>query len=167
MNIPDIVLLVCFIPGIVQGLSKGLIKQVISLAALFIGFFVAKKWCLPFAEVLARQISGAQPSFTNALSFALIFLASILVLNLLGGLLTKIIKAATLGWANRLLGVVFALLSTAFILGIIVSLFDTLNTKWEIVKSDTLDSSVVYTYLRDFGGRIFPFLKSIISSGNA
>lgn len=167
MNILDIVLLLCFIPGIVQGVSKGLVKQIVSFAALFIGFTLAKRWCVSFAAVLAAQMPNSQPVFTNALSFALIFLAAILVISLIGSLITKIINAATLGWANRLLGVVFALLTTAFILGILACLFDGLNTKWQLINNDTLNASEVYVYLRDFGSRIFPFLKSILSTGNA
>ena len=37
MTILDIVLLACFIPAIVQGLTKGFIQQVISIAAIIIG----------------------------------------------------------------------------------------------------------------------------------
>ena len=167
MTSTDIILLLCFLPAIWTGLSKGLVKQLVSIAAVFAGAWIANKFSLPVSEFFSGLLSDAQPKFVNAISFALVFFASLVVFGLLGNLLTKILKFASLGWFNRVLGMIFGIFKTALILAILVWVFGELNSKWELVKEETLNSSVVFTYLKDFGARFFPFLKNMITHINA
>lgn len=167
MTTTDIILLICFIPAIWNGLTKGLVKQLVAIAAVFAGAWIANKFSLPVSEFISRQLTDAQPRIVSAVSFALLFFASLAVFGLLGNLLTRILKSASLGLANRILGVIFGIFKAALILAILVWLFDELNSKWELVKAETLDESVVFTYLKDFGARFFPFLKNMISHINA
>ena len=167
MTTADIILLVCFIPAVWQGLSKGLINQVVGIAALILAVWVANKFCLPLSDILSRQVEQAQPQVSRIISFTVIFIVTVLAAGLAGKLLTKVIKFASLGWINRLLGLLFAIIKTALVLGLLVCLFDSLNVKWGLVKSDTLSASVVYDYLKDFGTRFFPFLKSFVIQANA
>lgn len=103
----------------------------------------------------------------KVISFALIFFAALVVFGLLGNLLTKIMKFASLSWLNRLLGMVFGIFKAALILAVLVWLFDNLNAKWNLVKPETLNDSIIFTYLKDFGAKFFPFLKNLISQINA
>lgn len=167
MTTPDIILLVCFIPAIWQGLSKGLINQIIGLAALFLAAWLANKFSLPASEALGGLFPEARTQVMRIIAFAGIFIIVMLVAGLLGKLVTKIIGFATLGWLNRLLGLLFSLIKTALILGLVICLFDSLNGKWNLIKPETLSESSVYDYLKDFGMKFFPFLKSLVTKGNA
>lgn len=163
MAILDIVLLLCFVPAIVKGLSKGLVNELISLASVIVGAWLAFK----FSSTLAAWLSGylqLDPKAVNVIAFAVIVILVILLLNLIGQLLTKVIQITMLGWLNRLLGMVFAILKTALILGLVIMVFAGINAKFGIVKPEVLDGTVVYNAIKNFAEAIFPYLKSLVTS---
>ena len=122
MGILDIVLLVCFVPAIVQGITKGFVQQVISLVSIILGVWLATRFSNLIGSWLATYFT-IDPKLLNIIAFAIIVILAVLLLYWLGQLITKVIKIATLGWLNRILGVVLAILKTALILGILILLF--------------------------------------------
>ena len=166
MGILDIVLLLCFVPAIVQGIMKGFVQQVISLVAILAGAWLAFR----FSSLIANWLSAyftLDPKILNIIAFAIIVILAVLLIYWIGQLITKVIKIATLGWLNRVLGVLFAIAKTALILGLIVMVFESINGKFGLVSPEKLDDSGVYCFLRDSAERIFPYLKSLVSGGNA
>lgn len=163
MGILDIVLLLCFIPAIVRGLSKGFIAEIISLVSIILGAWLAFK----FSDLASTWLSNylqLEPKTLHILAFAIIIILTILLLYWLGQLLTKIIKIATLGWLNRLMGMIIGILKVALLLGIIIMVFEGLNDKWHLVKPAVTDEAVVYNALKDFAHTIFPYLKSFVTN---
>jgi membrane protein required for colicin V production len=88
--------------------------------------------------------------------------AVVLVLFVLSKILTGVTKLVMLGWLDRLLGLVFALLKAGLLIGIAIILFDTLNVKFEFVEEKVLDESVLYAPIRDIAYVIFPYLKELL-----
>lgn len=163
MNTLDIILLLLFIPGIVRGLSKGVLEQGVSLVGIVLGALLAYKY---YAAVGAWLGGFWEVSETvlNILGFAFILLLSLTVVMLLAKLFTKLADMASLGWINRVLGLVLSILITAFVLGILIMVFEALNGQFEFVKdSKLLEESVVYPILRDFTQTVMPFLKQVIA----
>lgn len=157
----DIVLLLCFLPAIYFGIRKGLISQLISIAALILSIWASYK----FSEIVAKWLSGfieVSPTALNILTFVVIFLVIAIVLRILGKLLEKVIKLVMLGWLNKLLGVVFALLKVGIIVGLAIILFNTLNSNFHLVKDEVLDNTVVYSRLKDWAYIVFPYLKGLL-----
>ena len=72
-------------------------------------------------------------------------------------------KAFRRDMANRIAGLAFALFEYAIIIGLAISLFDNLNSKLTLVDPQTLTDSPVYMYLKDFAGKVFPYLKELAS----
>lgn len=101
----------------------------------------------------------------NVISFALIAIVTALVLHLVGALITKALKAVSLGFLNRLLGLVFAVLKVGLVLGLLILLFETLNSSLGLVKPEKLENAVVYGALRDASNAIFPILKTLVTGG--
>ena len=66
-----------------------------------------------------------------------------------------------LGWLNKLLGLVFALLKYALVIGLLVILFDSINDKFSLVSRSYLDSSFMYSGLKSISYSVFPYLKSL------
>ena len=85
-----------------------------------------------------------------------------LAVFLVARLLTRLVEMATLGWLNRLLGLVFALLVNAAVIGVFIIMFDTLNLKFELVRPETLEDTVLYPALRDAAYFVFPYLKELL-----
>ena len=163
MGTLDIILLCCFLPALYTGLTKGFVQQIISLVSLLAGAWLAIKFSDAVTQWLDPHLTMSEP-FLHILSFVLIFIAAVLVLGLIGKLLNKLLSAATLGWLNRLLGLLLALFETALILGLLAMLFDSLNAQWSLVDPEVLDQSVVYKFVRDLAAKILPALKSLTAN---
>ena len=161
MSTPDIIILICFLPAIISGIMKGFIEQAVALVSLLLGAWLAFKfstvvsgWLQPYFEVSETVL--------NVISFAVIMVAVVLVLFVLSKILTGVTKLVMLGWLDRLLGLVFALLKAGLLIGIAIILFDTLNVKFEFVEEKVLDESVLYAPIRDIAYVIFPYLKELL-----
>ncbi|MBR2224715.1 MAG: CvpA family protein [Bacteroidales bacterium] len=155
----DIILLICFIPGIIRGISKGFLEQALSLAGIVLSVWAAFKFSALVCGWLKPYLSLSETTL-NVVAFALILIAVSIVVLLVAKLLTKVLEMSMLGWLDKILGLAFALVVNALLLGVFVILFDTLNLKFGFVKPEVLDGSVVYTTLRDFCYLVFPYLKA-------
>ena len=161
MNIIDIIILVCCIPALFHGFSKGFVSQAISLVALVLGVWMSFKFSAPLGEWL-KSFADLPGTVLNIIAFALILIMVMLVLKLVGIALEKVIKVAMLGWLNKLLGVVFSLLKAVLIIGLVIIMFDAVYSLIPFVSSDTLSESVLYQPIKDIANTVFPFLKGLI-----
>ena len=165
MNTVDIILLVCFIPGVIRGLMKGFMVQICSLIG-----FVASVWCAwKFSAIVAGYLTphlNLAPALVHTLSFALILFVVAILFALLGKLLAKLMKVVLMGWVDRLLGLILGIFVTAAILGVLVVIFDNLDAQWHLVKGDLLKDSVVYQGIKQAALTVFPYLKQLITSSN-
>ncbi|MBQ4389217.1 MAG: CvpA family protein, partial [Bacteroidales bacterium] len=99
----------------------------------------------------------------NILSFALVLAAVLLITLFFAKLLTAAVENISLGWLNKVLGLVSAIATSAVIIGLIIILFDTINAKFGLVKSPVLQESLLYGALKDFGYFVFPYMKQLLS----
>lgn len=161
MNTLDIVILLLFIPGIIRGLSKGFLEQAISLVGIVLSVYLAYHFS-DFACNIIKQYITVSETVLNVIGFAVVLVVVLLLVMLLSKLVTKVAEMASLGWLNKVLGIVFALGTTALVIAILIILFDTVNVKFELVKSNILQDSVLYGHLKDFGYFVFPYLKQLL-----
>ena len=163
MNTLYIVLLLLFIPGIVTGLAKGLLEQAVSLVGIVLGALLAYKYYTAVGAWLGGFWAISETAL-NVLGFAFILLLSLTVVVIIAKLFTKLVDMASLGWINRVLGLVLAVLITALVLGLLILVFEALNNQFQFVTdSKALNESVVYPILKDFTQTVLPFLKQIIA----
>jgi len=160
MNILDIILLICFVPALVQGFRKGFISQVIAIVSIIAGVWMSFHFATMVSGWLGQYIQGSE-QVMKVTAFALIFFAVIAVLALIGKFLEGTIKLIMLGWLNRLLGVVFSLLKTGLIVGLCIMAFCSLNNTFQFVSEDVLNSSVLFPPLKDMAYTVFPYLKEL------
>ena len=57
----------------------------------------------------------------------------------------------------------FSIAVSALVIGLLIILFDTVNTKFGLVKGPVLQESLLYGALKDFGYFVFPYLKSLLA----
>ena len=162
MNTLDIVILLLFIPGIIRGITKGFLEQAITLAGIVLGVYVAYHFSSYACNFIQKYITVSE-TVLHILGFAATLIAVLIVVILLAKLITKVVEMASLGWINRALGFIFSILVTALVLGLIAIVFDTLNVKFELVKTSILQDSVLYGHLKDFGYFVFPYMKQLLS----
>lgn len=157
----DIILVICFLPAIYTGVKKGLISQLFAIAALILSIWASFKFSTPVCDWLAGFIK-AEGTLLKVIAFAVIFIAIFLAATLLCKLLEKVLKLVMLGWLNKLLGIVFALLKYAIILGLLIVLFNTLNVKFHLVKEEWFEGAKVYEALKNAAYVVFPYLKEML-----
>jgi membrane protein required for colicin V production len=99
-------------------LTKGLVREIVSLIALIGGFVLA----VLYYGVPARPLADLTKtdSVANLIGFMTIFLGCILVGTIISFVVNRFLKAASLQWVDRLLGGLFGLLRGWAIASILV-----------------------------------------------
>ena len=85
----DILLLILLAVGFVSGLFSGAIKQLISLAALVLGFVVASLYYQQLGEVMGSVVQ--LPAFCQVVAFLLLWATVPIVARLVSALLTSML----------------------------------------------------------------------------
>lgn len=114
MNLVDIVIWLVLAGFVIKGFSKGLVRQICSLAGFVVGGWAAVKYHIYLAEA-SRSIIQLPHYPAIILSFLFIFAITGLLFFLLGHLLTVMFRIVLLGGVNRLGGVALGFLEGAFI----------------------------------------------------
>ena len=161
MNGLDIILLACFIPAILRGLKKGFLEQLLALAGLIAGVWAAYHFSALVSGWL-RPYIDASDTLLGVISFIVILLAVSLGVLFITKLLCKVIRTSLIGWVDKLLGVLAGCIVTALLLCPLVISFDTLNTQFSLTESPLVKNSGVYTFLKDAGYIVFPYLKQLL-----
>ena len=107
MNGFDIVVLGIVALSTVLAMIRGVVRELVSLAAWLVGFAAA----LSFSGVVAGELGfvNAPPLARELIAFVLILVAVLIVGALTGALLKSAVKAVGLGFLDRLLGSLFGL----------------------------------------------------------
>ncbi len=161
MNVLDIILLLCFVPAIIGGLRRGFIAQVVAIISIILGIWLSFKFSAVLSGWLGQWIEAGE-QVLHVISFAVIMILAILCLAAVGKLIEATVKIILLGWLNRLLGLIFALLKYALIIGLLLMLFNSLNGQFHLVNQKVLDSSLLYGPLLNLANSVFPYLKALI-----
>ena len=120
MNILDVVIAVVMIFLIVRGVMRGFVGEIASLAGIILGIWLAIRFMTQVTVLLKPHLPTF--SFLPVVSFALIFLGVLIACNLLGWGLRVLFKKTALGWLDRTLGALLAVVKGVVIayLGIVI-----------------------------------------------
>jgi membrane protein required for colicin V production len=119
MNGIDIAILTILCAFLLKGVLRGLLKEVCSLAGLFIGAFLAFRYHGPLAEALLEQVD-LPAQIAVAITFTVLFLATIIFFVVVGFLLSRFVKLLFLGGFNRLVGGLFGLFQGVLLLSVVL-----------------------------------------------
>ncbi len=158
MNLFDLVFIVLLLWSAYRGFTKGFILQLSTLAALLLGIYGAIHFSDFTAQLLTENFSISN-NYLSIIAFALTFVVIVIAVHLLARLIEKLIQAIALGFINRILGIVFGIAKTAFILSIILVLVNKANEKYNFLPPEKTENSLLYQPLSDFAPSIFPYLR--------
>ncbi len=158
MNYLDIIFLVPLLFALYRGFRKGIIHMVASLAALVLGIFGAIKLRPLFASLL-DSLFDISPDYMNVIAFSVAFVSIVLLIHLVAFVVEKLIKAVALNLVNRLLGMGFGLLVTAFVISMILWPVNQVNEEKQLIKPERIERSLLYRPLSAFAPAVFPYLK--------
>jgi len=162
MNYLDIILVIPLLWGLYKGVSKGIIKELASLMALIVGIYGA----VHFADSIQPYIKNSlsiESSFLPILSFAITFIGIVLVVRVIGFIVDKIIKLVALGFISRVLGGVFGVLKTAYIISALLLIVNTFDYYLNLIPLEQKNASVLYRPLSN----MIPSIAPNVSDGNS
>ena len=154
MNYLDIAIAVPLLYGLVKGFSNGLIKEVTGILSLIIGIYIAVNFSI-LLEPFFSGIFGYYEQFKPIIAFIVLFVATSLIIQLIGILINKLTKALALGIISRLLGGIFGLLKIVVIFSFLLFVI----TDYNLINKNIKDDSVLYKPLSDIAAIITPQLK--------
>ena len=144
MNWLDILLLLPLLIGLVRGLMRGLITEIIAIVAIILGIVGARLWATKFSAWLLLQFAWPE-AVCHVVAYALLFLAIAIVLNIIGRLLSKLLRAIQLGFINRLLGGIFGTLKWLAVVLVVVFCVNMLDSYFHFLdNSEVVKNSLLY-----------------------
>jgi membrane protein required for colicin V production len=150
----DIILGGLLVFGLIRGIRNGLFVELASLISFFVGIYLAIK----FSYLCGGFIGDSKTA--KVFAFVITLIAVVVGIHLLAKLFSKIANFVFLGWLNSLGGAVFAVLKTAILLGIILSLFQKANSNNAIISKETQDKSVLFNPVMKTSELFLPVLTS-------
>ncbi|HKK80763.1 MAG TPA: CvpA family protein [Prolixibacteraceae bacterium] len=157
MNYIDIIIIVLVIISAVKGASKGFIYEVASLIALIAGVWGAIKFSGATETFLVNRLNFTN-QYIDIIAFVITFLLIIILVHFIGKAIEKIVETISLGAINRILGLVFSVVKTAFILGVIIMVLEKISEDVNFMPEEDIQESTLYEPLRNITVSTFPFL---------
>jgi len=145
LNYLDIIIAIILLLFGFKGFRKGLIIEVVTLVAFVVGIYGAMHFSDFTAEHM-QEVMEIDPKFLNTVAFVLTFILLVILVNVIGHLLTKALKAMNLHLWNKLGGAVFGLLKGLLLCSTFVLVIN--NLQWfGIIKEEVRKESLLYPYV--------------------
>lgn len=145
---------------------RGLIIEIFSFIAFFVGLFLAIELTIP----VASKFFGSSEYFqvVTIVVFVALFVVAVLLINLAAKFIKKVLDLTFLGFFDNLLGAIAGVLKWAFIASVFFWVFDSIGFR---LSKDFADSSLIFPYIESLGPRTFeiignavPFIQDMIDS---
>jgi membrane protein required for colicin V production len=162
MNYLDIILAIPLLWGLYKGVLRGIIKELASLMALIVGIYGTVHFADSIQPYLKSELS-IESSFLPIVSFAITFIAIVLIVRFIGFVIDKIIRMVALGLLSKLLGGVFGMLKTAFIISAFLLVFNTFDYHVNLIPLEQKNSSVLYKPISN----MIPSIAPSVNDGNS
>ncbi len=155
MSSIDIVILVIVILTLIRGFIKGFIMQLAGLAALLLGIYMA----IHFSAYLGKSLFSSvewNPVIVRWVSFAVLFALVVIAVHFVGKGVEKLAKITQLSFLNRIAGAFFSGIKAIFILAVLVTLFCTVNKRFQVISEEKTNKSIFYNPLSKIIPALFP-----------
>ncbi len=152
MNWLDAIILLILALAAWKGFSRGFVIELASLVGIALGAWAGLHLSERVTAALELEVEN------EALAFLITFVLVLLLIHLLARLLTKLIDIAQLSLPNKLAGILFGVLRSAFVLSIALNLMLGFGTDgW--IPHRVRSESVAYPLLRPIAPAIIPALQ--------
>ncbi len=152
----DIIFLLLITLACYKGYTKGFIIAIFSILGFIIGLAAALKLSTTVAAKLSEHTNLGK--WLPVLSFLLVFIGVVVLVNIAGKLIQKTFESIMLGWANRIAGMVLYTL----LYSIIFSVFIFYAVQLQFIKIEILQTSLTYPYLQPLGPKVIGGFSVVI-----
>ena len=157
MNWLDALIVIILILSLVTGFINGLVKEVASLAALILGIWGAIKFST-FTAGKLYDYFDMTGHYVGIIAFLVTFGIIVVIIHFIGILADKIVSAASLGFINRILGIVFGLLKAVLIMSVFFVVLNAIDSRRSFLPKKTIEESKFYNPISDIAPAIFPII---------
>ena len=157
MNWIDATILIILIISAVNGFINGLVKEAASLAALILGIWGAIKFSF-FTAGKLYDYFDMTGRYVGIIAFLITFAIIVVIIHFIGILADKIVNAVSLGFVNRLLGILFGLLKSVLIMSVFFVILNAIDARRPFLPKDRIEESKFYNTISDFAPVIFPII---------
>lgn len=141
--------------GLVRGYINGLVIEVSTAAAYVLGVLVAL-WLSTYVEpLLLRWFRWPHMGIA---AFLLVFVVIVILVHIMGNTLTDVLKQSSLNILNRVLGSVFGFIKYAFIMSVLLAVFNFFDEDGKVIPKSETDKSILYPYIDKLAPTVFPHL---------
>jgi len=154
----DIVLALPFLWFGYKGLRNGLIIEATSLLALLLGVYGAYLFSGFTAEFLINNLK-LDTEYIGLISFAITFIAIVIAIHFIGKLLKSLVSAISLGFIDKISGLLFSIAKWAFIISILLGIVNRFDSDEKLITKDMKKKSMLYMPISDFAPKLFPYLN--------
>lgn len=156
MNWIDFIIVISVVLAVISGFSNGLVKEVASLVGLILGIWGAIKFSNFTAEKLYEwfDMSG---QYVGIIAFFITFCAIVVVIHFIGIMADKVVDAISIGFLNRLLGMVFGAVKNILILSVVFTIMNAIDARKPFLPK-AIDGSKFYSPISDIVPAIFPVI---------
>ncbi|RLZ11463.1 CvpA family protein [Faecalibacter macacae] len=139
----DILIAIALAFGVINGLFKGFISQLIGLLGFFIAIWLSFKF-YQFVSIFIGSQNIVADSLVSIVSLVLTFAIAFFSIKLLSSLTQKTVEMIGLGFVNRIAG---AALGLVILLLLVSSVLFYIDPILEIGFKETKENSILYPYL--------------------
>lgn len=161
MNWIDLIIVVLLILAFISGFINGFVKEVASLAGLILGIWGAIKFS-SFTAAKLYEWFDMSSQYVGIIAFIITFGIIVVIIHFVGILADKLIDAVSLGFLNRILGMVFGVFKSVLILSVIFVILNAIDTRRPFLPKEAIGNSNFYNPISDIAPALFP----IIGEGN-
>jgi membrane protein required for colicin V production len=161
----DIICVILLVLAVIRGYQRGLIVGIFALLAIIIGLAAAMKLSIVVAGYLGDTINISD-RWLPVISFAVVFIGVILLVRLGANAIEKAVQAITLGWLNRLGGIVLYVVIYITAFSVILFYLEMLG----LIRSETISKSATYSLIQPWGpkaidamGVVLPFFRDMFT----
>jgi len=122
MTGPDIAILIVILISSILSWMRGVIRELISLAAWAVALFVTFSYSHKIAQLLPDSV--ASPIARTVISSASLFFGSLFIGWLAGALVKKLLSAMKMSYIDRALGLFFGMIRGSIIVSVVVLLLN-------------------------------------------
>jgi membrane protein required for colicin V production len=141
-----------------MGFTKGLIIEAATLVAFSLGVWGG----ITFSEYVAQQIKERfdwQSPYLPIVSFAITFLAIIIVVYFIAKLIQRMVEGMALSAINKIGGAIFGALKFALMMSVIIFMMDAIEESYPMVSFKTKEESLLYRPVGKIAPAIIPALN--------
>lgn len=143
MNFLDILIVIPLIYAAYKGFKHGLIIEVFTFLALFVGLYAGIHFSDSVASFLKTQFHWDSP-YLPVISFTLVFLGLGAMIYFAGKAIERVVKVVNLSPLNKLFGSVFGLIKALYFVSVALVLIESYDEKGNFFPEEKKKSSYLY-----------------------